>query len=79
MRAKKCTSCGASEFVQEGSSLRCAYCGTAYASEANSVIALNDDVARLLDKCRREPHKARRYANLILDIDPTNMEALRYL
>ena len=42
-------------------------------------IALNEDVQRLLDKCKNEPKNARRYANLILDIDPTNKEALKYL
>ena len=42
-------------------------------------IALNEDVQRLLDKCKREPKNAKRYANLILDIDPTNREALKYL
>lgn len=44
-----------------------------------SSIALEDDVQRLLDKCKIEPKNARRYANLILDIDPTNKEALKYL
>ena len=45
----------------------------------NSCIAINDDVQRLLDKCKREPKNAKRYANLVLDIDPTNREALKYL
>ena len=44
-----------------------------------SSIALDDDVQRLLDKCKKEPRNARRYANLILDIDPDNIEALKYL
>ena len=44
-----------------------------------SVIALNDDVERLLQKCRTDTKNARKYANLILDIDPTNIEALQYL
>ena len=48
-------------------------------SQAKSVISLNDDVARLLRKCEEEPLNARKYANLILDIDPTNEEALRYI
>ena len=42
-------------------------------------IALNEDVQRLLEKCKREPKNAKRYANLVLDIDPTNKEALKYL
>lgn len=46
---------------------------------SSSSIALNEDVQRLLDKCKKEPRNARRYANLILDIDPTNKEAIKYL
>ena len=38
-----------------------------------------DDVAELLRKCRENPARARKYANLILDIDPDNPEALKYL
>ena len=52
---------------------------TQAAKQINSVIALNDDVERLLQKCRNEPKNARKYANLILDIDPTNKDALKYL
>ena len=48
-------------------------------SGVNSSITLDDDVVRLLEKCRSNPRKARKYANLILDIDPTNEEALKYL
>ena len=49
------------------------------ARHVDSVIAINDDVARLLQKCRSDPRNARKYANLILDIDPINEEALKYL
>ena len=45
----------------------------------NSEIALDSDVARLLQKCRTDPANARKYANLVLDIDPTNQEALSFL
>ncbi|MBR3335316.1 MAG: hypothetical protein IKG23_13590 [Clostridia bacterium] len=45
----------------------------------DSVIALNEDVERLLQKCRNEPKNAKKYANLVLDIDPTNQEAQDYL
>ena len=48
-------------------------------SDVNSSIALNDDIARLLKKCETDPRNARKYANLILDIDPDNEEALRFL
>ena len=42
-------------------------------------IALGNDVTILLQKCRLNPQNARKYANLILDIDPDNEEALKYL
>lgn len=42
-------------------------------------IALDDDVKRLLEKCKKEPRNAKKYANLVLDIDPDNEEALKYL
>ena len=45
----------------------------------NSSITLDNDVERLLKKCRSEPQNAKKYANLVLDIDPTNREALNYL
>ena len=45
----------------------------------SSGIGLDDDVARLLEKCRTDRKNARKYANLILDIDPGNEEALKYL
>ncbi len=48
-------------------------------SGVNSSIALDDDVARLLEKCRTDPRNARKYANLVLDIDPHNREAFKYL
>ena len=49
------------------------------ARQVVSGIALNDDVERLLQKCRNEPLNAKKYANLVLDIDPTNKEAQKYL
>ena len=45
----------------------------------NSAIALDDDVARLLAKCKTDAKNARKYANLVLDIDPDNEDALNYL
>lgn len=48
-------------------------------SGVNSAIALDDDVARLLEKCRTDPKRAKKYANLILDIDPDHEEAQRIL
>lgn len=80
MKPRVCTACGANELVRENGSFKCAYCGTFHVSEGSrSNIALDDDIEALLQKCRENPSKARRYANLVLDIDPDNEEALRYV
>lgn len=44
-----------------------------------SQISINSDVENLLQKCRIDRKNARKYANLILDIDPDNEEARKYL
>lgn len=98
MKALICSSCGASQWKEDGEYRICLHCGTKYeklierqnsfirsavqsavARQVESVIAINDDVSRLLQKCKQEPKNARKYANLILDIDPTNEEAMKYL
>jgi len=48
-------------------------------SSAVSNIAISDDVAQLLNKCKTDRKNAKKYANLILDLDPDNEEALKYL
>ena len=50
-----------------------------FASKGPSEISMDGDIERLLEKCRREPRNARKYANLILDMDPDNTEAMKYL
>ena len=42
-------------------------------------VGVLDDVQRLLQKCEDDPSNRRRYASLILDIDPTNPKAQGYL
>ena len=44
-----------------------------------SGISLDDDISRLLSKCKEDPLNAKKYANLVLDIDPHNVEALKYV
>lgn len=48
-------------------------------SAVNSGIGLENDIAGLLKKCEADPGHAKQYANLILDMDPCNEEALKYL
>lgn len=86
MKLITCERCGGNEFDYVGKTAICRYCGSKYALEKDDVarqasarIALDDDVARLLAKCEAEPARARKYANLVLDIDPSNTQALKYL
>ena len=88
-----CTQCGATKLKEEGTYFLCPYCGTKYSlsrkakstsctSSVNASvhgISLESDIDRLLQKCKIDPQNAKRYANLILDIDPNNQEAKRIL
>lgn len=85
MKQIVCPNCGANDFVIKDGYKICRYCDTKFISESaekpkkRTSINLEDDIQELLDKCKREPFRAKRYANLILDIDPTNKEAKKYL
>ena len=84
MRKIICNSCGANEFRIVDGYRVCRFCGTKYALSSSDIIgkssiALYDDISRLLKKCSDDPANARKYANLILDIDPDNTEVIRYL
>lgn len=80
MEVLACKCCGAQGLKKQGSYWVCEYCDSKFLSEnKESDIALDDDVARLLAKCKADPKNARKYANLILDIDPDNFEAYKYL
>lgn len=85
MKQFVCENCGANDYYEKDGFRICRYCDSKFLifeedlPQKNSSIALNDDIQMLLEKCRREPFNARRYANLILDIDPQNREARKYL
>lgn len=79
-----CKKCGSSEFIDSNNARICLYCRAKYDKPAipkkvNATIALSNDVQVLLDKCKKDPANARRYANLVLDIDPINAEAKKIL
>lgn len=84
MKSLICEKCGSNDFLEQNGYRMCKYCNTKYILDAydikpkSSSISLNNDIKMLLQKCRDEPANARRYANLILDIDPDNEEAKRY-
>ncbi|WP_146192030.1 hypothetical protein [Bifidobacterium catulorum] len=80
-----CSHCGSSEFIDRGDMQICAYCRSLfrrkapYNEESGATIDVMEDVKLLLEKCRKDPSRASRYAGLVLDIDPTNQDALQYL
>ena len=80
-----CKNCGAQTLTAKDGYLVCDYCGSKFALEKDDVsvkasaIDINDDVTRLLKKCEEDPINARRYVNLILDIDPTNSDVWKYI
>ncbi len=80
-----CERCGANELKKENGYMVCCFCGSKFmitkedSELKTSNISLGSDVEVLLEKCKNDPRNASRYANLILDIDPYNKEALKYL
>jgi hypothetical protein len=80
-----CRRCGSKELLTENGYAICVYCRTKFILDADEVpplqssISMLSDIERLLKLCRDEPKNRRRYAGLILDIDPTNAEARKYL
>ncbi|MBP7211118.1 MAG: hypothetical protein KBA02_07995 [Paludibacteraceae bacterium] len=80
-----CENCGAHDFTLNNGYIVCQFCNTKYVitdddiPKKESVISVREDVKRLLEKCKNDPLNARRYANLVLDIDPTNREAHKYI
>lgn len=95
MREMDCKNCGAKNLTVRNGYWICPYCDSKFmvtaddfystsnnsstSPAANSGISLDGDIKMLLHKCRMNPKNARKYANLILDIDPDNEEALKYL
>lgn len=85
MKIMNCTGCGSKELEEREGLMVCLFCQTKYVPDASTstvsatVIGLGSDIEQLLQKCRSDPANARRYAQLVLDIDPTNAEARAYL
>lgn len=85
MKIQVCERCGGGEFVDRDGFRICQYCNTRYLIMAEDVtrkqsrISLDNDIKMLLQKCHDDPLNARRYASLVLDIDPGNLDAVRYL
>lgn len=85
MKVVKCTQCGSQELVEEGGYVTCIYCQSRFTLADDerpikeSTISVGSDIETLLQKCRSEPWNSHRYAKLVLDLDPTNQEAMAYI
>ena len=85
MKIEICERCGGGEFVDRDGYRICQFCNTKYlitsedVKQKESTITLDKDIMMLLQKCRDDPANARRYASLVLDMDPDNVEAIKYI
>ena len=85
MKLVICTGCGSKELVEKDGIIFCIYCQSKYLPQIDdllpreTIIGITSDIQALLQKCKEDPVNRRRFANLILDLDPTNIEAHKYL
>jgi len=85
MKLLECSRCGSKELSEDGDYVVCAYCQSRFMPELHerpqkeTIIDLQADIQVLLKKCDEDPANRRRYASMILDIDPSNWEAMKYL
>ena len=85
MKLLDCRTCGSKELLEEAGLIVCVYCRSTYVPQQDdsialeTTIAIHSDIEVLLLKCEQDPVNRVRYANLILDIDPSNTQARAYL
>lgn len=85
MKLVKCIACGSKALHEDGGYVVCTFCRSRFVPQASdvpqkeTVIGLHSDILVLLQKCEDDPVNRHRYAALILDMDPTNQEARKYL
>jgi hypothetical protein len=85
MKIIQCSRCGSQELAEKGGYLVCEYCQSRFSPQdgerptKESTIGVGSDIEALLQKCRDEPWNSQRYAELVLDLDPTNQEAMAYI
>jgi hypothetical protein len=85
MELVECKGCGSRELADEDGIVVCGYCQTRYvpgpkdAPTPQTVIGVGSDIQNLLQKCQDDPANSRRYASLVLDLDPSNKSAKEIL
>lgn len=87
----QCEKCKSVDFERVNGAMKCIFCRTTYVAgskaeknffknnASDSSIEIDEDILLLLSKIKKEPWNRNRYANMILDIDSTNEEALEIL
>lgn len=85
MKAYVCEACGSGDLYEENGFVICRYCGTRHRKTSEDIAAgqssieLRKDISDLLQKCKEDPSRVQKYAQLILEIDPNNKEAINLL
>ena len=85
MKRFECSACGATDLYEEDGYVICRYCRSKFKKSIEngfgkeSSIELDIDVKRLIEKIEKEPQNAKKYAQLILTIDPHNEYAARVM
>lgn len=85
MKLVVCEKCGSNSFKEQDGYKICTFCHSKYIINKDDLpikssnISIDSDIDVLLQKCKNDPANARKYANLILDIDSSNEEAQKYL
>lgn len=85
MKIMECVSCGSNELLENDGYLICAYCRSRFEQENDpivrkeTVIDVQSDIQMLLKRCVEDPLNRHRYASLVLDIDPSNSDAIKFL
>lgn len=85
MNLVECSRCGSKDLFTADGHVICAFCRSRFTPQVNertqkeTVVDVLSDIQVLLQKCEADPANSFRYASLILDIDPTNKEVIRYL
>ena len=84
MKNIECENCGSKDLYEDSGYLICRHCGSRFLPTKDErpsqvTIDLRSDVQSLLEKWDGDPANGSKYARLILEIDPSNVRAKRYL
>lgn len=85
MKEFVCKNCGSDDLYRENGFYVCRYCGSKFLitrddeAPRETVIELDCDVKKLLQRAKEDPTRAGKCAERILEIDPNNIEAKKII